>query len=170
MELKWTLLNSARGLRYDTVQEVMRLAFYLWNQKTDIDFIEIPKNEVGSPGKTKEDIEILVSFVTENHGDPYPFDGPGRTLAHAFYPLTNTGLSGDVHFDDDEEYTYKSQRGKNLLWVATHELGHSLGLEHSRNRDAVMYPWYTAYNENMKLLDDDILGIQTLYGEFLFFG
>ena len=170
MELKWTLLNSARGLRYDTVLEVMRLAFYLWNQKTDIDFIEIPKNEVGSPGKTKEDIEILVSFGTGDHGDFYLFDGPGGTLAHAFYPLTNNGLSGDVHFDDDEEYTYKSQRGKNLLWVATHELGHSLGLEHSRNRDAVMYPWYTAYNENMKLLDDDILGIQTLYGEFLFFG
>jgi len=164
MELKWTLLNSSRGMRYDTVQEVMRLAFYLWNQKTDIDFIEIPKSEVGTSGKTKEDIEILVSFVTAHHGDPYPFDGPGRTLAHAFYPLTNNGLSGDVHFDDDEEYTYKSPRGKNLLWVATHELGHSLGLEHSRNRNAVMYPWYTAYNENMKLLDDDILGIQTLYG------
>ena len=29
-----------------------------------------------------------------------------------------------------------------------------------------MYPWYTAYNPDMKLLDDDVLGIQTLYGKF----
>ena len=41
-----------------------------------------------------------------------------------------------------------------------------IGLAYSSNRDAVMYPWYTAYNPDMKLLDDDVLGIQTLYGKF----
>ena len=78
--------------------------------------------------------------------------------------ITNAGLSGDVHFDDDEDYTYKSPKGRNLLWVATHEIGHSLGLEHSNERKAIMYPWYTEYRPGFKLEYDDILGIQTLYG------
>ena len=67
--------------------------------------------------------DIWVKFVRRSHGDPYSFDGPGGTLAHAFYPHNNKDLSGDVHFDDEEYYTYQSSIGKNLLWVATHELG-----------------------------------------------
>ena len=43
--------------------------------------------------------------------------------------------------------------------------GHSLGLEHSNVRDAVMYPWYTQYNPNFELHEDDIFGIQSLYGK-----
>ena len=51
------------------------------------------------------------------------FNSPGGTLAHAFYPANNVGLSGDVHFDDDENYTYQSKDGINFLWVAVHEIG-----------------------------------------------
>ena len=74
-------------------------------------------------------------------------------------------MSGDIHFDDDEEFTVKSKYGKNLLWVATHEIGHSIGMEHSNVRDAVMYPWYTAYKPGFNLRYDDIHGIQSLYGK-----
>lgn len=163
--LKWTLINSGSSLRFNTVLIVMRQAFRYWQEKTNIDFEEIPKHKVGTTNDLKEEnIEILVKFVQGWHQDPYAFDGQGGTLAHAFYPLTNAGLSGDVHFDDAERYTYKSPQGRNLLWVATHELGHSLGLEHSNVREAVMYPWYSKYKPGFKLHDDDVLGIQTLYG------
>lgn len=57
--------------------------------------------------------------------------------------------------------------GTNYEWVATHELGHILGLEHdTQNKDAVMYPYYRPYNPNgMKLHENDIKRIQAQYGK-----
>jgi len=164
--LKWTLLNENNdGMSRETILKVMRQAFNYWEEVTDVDFEEVPKSKVDTSDEYKKDnIEILVSFVFRDHGDFYDFDGEGGTLAHAFYPLNNLKFSGDVHFDDDEFYTYQSEHGRNLLWIATHELGHSLGLEHSNVREAVMYPWYTKYKPGFKLHDDDVLGIQSLYG------
>ena len=55
--------------------------------------------------------------------------------------------------------------GINFLYVATHELGHSLGLDHSSDPNAVMYPTYEeGDSKNFKLAQDDINGIQKLYG------
>lgn len=103
------------------------------------------------------------------------FDGVYGVLAHARYPGTN-GFDGDVHFDDGEIWTAAPDavvpaNSTDLVEVATHEIGHALGLAHEalppQGRDAIMNPIYQGrYNGpgTSFLLPDDIEGIRAIYG------
>lgn len=101
-----------------------------------------------------------ISFYSRSHGDNSPFDGPGRVLAHAYFPS-----DGKIHFDEDENYS-SGRGGIHLLWVAVHEIGHAIGLDHSNVRGTIMWPSYGGYNANIRLHQDDINGIRSLYGTY----
>ncbi len=102
----------------------------------------------------------LRSFGRRRHRCEGRFDGPSGELAHAFFPE-----DGRIHFDEAETFTDGTPRGINLLWVATHEFGHALGIDHSDVRNAVMYPYYEGYRADFDLHQDDIDAIQSLYGK-----
>ena len=104
---------------------------------------------------------IAIQFARGSHGDGYPFDGLGGTLAHTFYPAPpNTEpLAGDMHLDADE--TWHIGTTTDVFSVVLHELGHALGLGHSTTPGTVMYPYYRF---SSGLTDDDIAGIRDLYG------
>ena len=52
--------------------------------------------------------------------------------------------------------------GTNLLQTAAHEFGHSLGLSHTDDNDALMAPFYRGFEVKPKLNQDDIKAIQVL--------
>ncbi|XP_037402738.1 matrilysin [Pygocentrus nattereri] len=138
------------------VETSFRLAFKLWSDVVPLKFVRVSHNQA----------DIIITFTRKAHGDFFPFDGPRGVLAHAFEP--GGGVGGDMHFDDDELWTVGRRQsvGYDLFTVAAHELGHSLGLSHSKDPSALMFPKYKYLNSaKYKLPEDDTLGIQSLYGK-----
>ena len=85
--------NSEREIKVESdVQE----AFNVWEFNSGLDFTLID-NEA----------DIEVSFEPQDHGDSYPFDGPGKVVAHAFFPI----FGGDVHLDQSETWLTDTQNG-----------------------------------------------------------
>ncbi|XP_062950411.1 stromelysin-2 [Cynocephalus volans] len=151
--LTYRIVNYTPDLPRDAVDSAIKKALKVWEEVTPLTFSRMYEGEA----------DIMISFAVKEHGDFYPFDGPGYTLAHAYPP--GPGFYGDVHFDDDEKWT-EDTSGTNLFLVAAHELGHSLGLHHSAHTEALMYPLYNSVTDlsRFRLSQDDVNGIQSLYG------
>ncbi|WCJ35745.1 matrix metalloproteinase [Euphorbia peplus] len=82
------------------------------------------------------------------------------TLAHAAGPT-----HGKFHFDGDE--TWSENPGPNevdLESVAVHEIGHLLGLNHSKDPNAIMFAYFNYGVTKRDLATDDIQRIRALYG------
>uniref|UniRef100_A0A673MRS5 interstitial collagenase n=1 Tax=Sinocyclocheilus rhinocerous TaxID=307959 RepID=A0A673MRS5_9TELE len=155
-ELTYRIVNYTPDLSKAEVDTSMEKALQVWAKVTPLKFTRINRGTA----------DIMISFATRDHGDGLLFDGPQGTLAHAFAP--GSGNGGDVHFDDDESFTFRSSRGHVLFLVAAHEFGHSLGLSHSNVPGALMFPTYTFTDpDRSPLSSDDIEGIQSLYGNMI---
>ncbi|KAK6144104.1 hypothetical protein DH2020_020924 [Rehmannia glutinosa] len=102
--------------------------------------------------------DIMISFQVKDHGDGDPFDGPRGILAHAFSPT-----DGRLHYDGDEMWIDGVASGEfDLQTTGLHELGHVLGLGHSTDSGAIMYP-IIGPGLRKGLGQDDINGIRALY-------
>merc|ERR1719283_527868 len=142
---------STFRLSKEDVDLTVEKAFNMWQEATGLSFER----------KTTGSVHIEIRFDKYEHGDGDPFDGPGGTLAHAYFPQ----FGGDIHVDDTEYWSIESYTGTNLLQTMVHELGHSLGLSHSDVRNAIMAPFYRGWDPFLKLDEDDKRAIQALYGK-----
>jgi peptidoglycan hydrolase-like protein with peptidoglycan-binding domain len=158
---KWTKTNLTYGfqnfspdLNQAQIRSAIQQALAQWTAVTPLSFSEVPAASA----------DMVIRFASGDHGDGSPFDGPSGILAHGFYPPPNGGaIAGDLHFDEAETWTINvPPSGIDLVSVALHEFGHTLGLAHSTISTAVMAPYYTGAHRTLE--SDDISGIQALYG------
>lgn len=140
-------------------------AFDVWQNKTNLVF-----------HNGEKDPDIIIKFGDElnkhgNHADcmggdcPYLFDGPSGVLGHAYFPRAGDKCI-EIHLDRAESWYYEytdTHFGKtNFIAVLLHEIGHTLGLQHSSDSNAVMNAYYRGL---VDLNEDDILGVRSLYGD-----
>uniref|UniRef100_H2M5R4 Matrix metalloproteinase-17 n=1 Tax=Oryzias latipes TaxID=8090 RepID=H2M5R4_ORYLA len=128
-----TFPKDSALLGRDTVRALMYYALKVWSDIAPLNFHEVAGN----------DADIQIDFTKADHNDGYPFDGPGGTVAHAFFPGERF-TAGDTHFDDDEAWTFRSpdSHGMDLFAVAVHEFGHAIGLVHTSAMESIMRPYY----------------------------
>lgn len=141
----------------ENVKSLFGRAFERWSEVTPLTFAET---------SSFRRADIKIGFFSGNHGDGEAFDGILGTLAHAFSPP-----SGLFHLDGDENWVMDGDfinasplSAVDLESVAVHEIGHILGLGHSSDEAAIMYPTISSGMRKVELANDDILGIQELYG------
>lgn len=150
--LSYRIVNNKLPISASKIHKVFKSAWKLWSNVAPITLRK----------RGRKDADIVISFHNGDHKDNSPFDGKGGILAHAFLP--GSGIGGDVHFDADEEWSFNST-GFNLFTVAVHEFGHTLGLPHSSDPGAIMYPAYNFVpNCELQLSFRDVKDVQHLYG------
>ncbi len=135
---------------YD-VEDILRQSFAAWAAIADIDFVQV--RDDGAPVGEGLGADIRIAF-----GE---IDGVlGDTLAQAFFPFDDRNpLAGDILVDSQERPFFADP--ERLLAVVTHEIGHSIGLEHITGVRALMNP---RVNDIVEPVADDIEGARQIYG------
>ncbi|KAJ4828858.1 hypothetical protein Tsubulata_044333 [Turnera subulata] len=137
--LTWAI---APGTRKDVALSLQGFSTQQWKRAVPFDFKYIGEDNVTA--------DIKISFKKG--------DGPQKALAYAFGPT-----SGVMVFDADENWSNGAVPGKyDMGTVGLHELGHVLGLDHSSDKNAIMWP-YIGDSTRRGLGLDDWYGMKALY-------
>ena len=143
------LLYSLDSASHPEAANAVANAFGAWAGVTNFTFERTSDPKIAN---------LYISFKVRDHGDGRPFDGRGGILAHAFAPT-----DGRFHFDGDETWVIGAvANSMDLQTVATHEIGHLLGLAHTPVQEAIMYAIISP-GVTKGLNQDDIDGIRALY-------
>lgn len=150
--LSYYIANSPASLTSAQTQSAVETALKAWSDVADIQF-----TQVFTPG-LRDSIDISFARI----------DGVGGTLAQAYFPddVNSARLAGDIQVDIAESWEVGNSLGNrafDLTLVLAHEIGHSLGLDHSSSTADVLAPYVMPTQVFAGLSAHDIAGILSLY-------
>ena len=145
---------------YPALIDAISLATTEWGQNTHADLFN--DNEQGTYPWGVRDYKNSVSY-----GD-YSTDGVIAVTSTWYSRATKTAVESDILFDTDFKWGTEDPLSMDIQNIATHEIGHTLGLSdlYTSSCSAVTmygYSWEGDF-EKSSLELPDITGLQKLYG------
>ncbi len=140
-ELTYTVSNAPSSLSQVEVDAAIQTALDAWASVVDITFTKVDQTGL------RDSIDIEFTNI----------DGGGGTLAQAYFPddVNPDRIAGDIQFDSSDIWEVGNSLGNqafDLVWVAAHEIGHSLGLDHLADVGSVLQP-FVSPNQQFRGLD-----------------
>lgn len=133
-----------------SVRALFRQAFNAWSNVANIEFVEVEEQGEAARYGYASDIRIVFARI----------DGPGSVLGRAGLPLAvPLPTEGDIIIDSGDSSLGRDRQ--KLLAVATHEIGHAIGLEHVNTQGVLMNPRLQPGVFSPQ--PDDILGARQVY-------
>jgi len=174
--VQWNLNPTTSGAKISgsqSVAQAMQASFDSWATapNTALSISRGPDSSVSQENNSPSNInlicfvcsdapfggtETLAVTVTTTADSPGTSDGHGGTTQFA-----GQIIKGDIAFNPSTQFDTGGGTGQNIQTVATHEIGHFFGLDHSAVVRAVMFPF--APDILTTLSYDDVAGISSLY-------
>ncbi len=169
-------LNPATGTNVTggrSVADVIQASFNTWTAapNTVLQISRGPDSTISAESSSPSNIDLICFVCTD--GD---FSKDSQTLA---VTITTTAdavgesdghggtttyigqiIKADILFNPNTQFSTDGSSGQDLQTVATHEIGHFFGLDHSGVVRSVMFP---AASSIQQLSWDDVAGISLLY-------
>lgn len=143
--ITYRFVNYTSDIGSDRQRATLSTAFANWNQYLPISIVPAPS--------TVSRADIHVRFMNMGAAEP----------AYGFTNMIAEGLtmaSGLINITFNDDYNWSDDRLFNF--TAVHEIGHALGLSHSKVEDSIMFPYYEGIIRPMH--PDDKAAVHSLYG------